>query len=121
MPKNAKFNSTLYSRAYVYQKYVVEDMNASELGREIGCHPSAVLAAVSRFGIPTKTMSEVIQKIPHTGSSAPRPRAEFKDTLHNKSWVVEHFVIRDFLPATSPHWLGVHLIRLVRQCTKCWR
>lgn len=87
MPKNPKFASTLYNSDFLRQRYVVDDLNASQIAKEVGCGPSAVLDALERFGIPKKTMSEVIAKVDHPGSRVSRPRAKLKLTLHNAEWM----------------------------------
>lgn len=91
MPRNPRFDSTLYNRDYLHQRYVVDGLDGSQLAREIGCTPSAVGDALRRFDIPVKSMSEIVKKLPHAGSHAPRKKTvnveRFKDTLHNDDWV----------------------------------
>ena len=94
MPFNPKFASTLYNPEYLRQRYVDDDLNASQLAKEIGCTPGAVLDALKTHGIPKKTMSGVLKKVPHPGSHAPRPRRQFIETLHNRPWLEERFVTR---------------------------
>lgn len=74
---------------YLRQKYEVEELNASQVAKLIGCTSGAVGDALVRFGIPKRTMSQVLLKSPKRGSK--RPHQKFKATLHNREWLQEHF------------------------------
>lgn len=50
---NGSQYSQLNDRDWLYQRYVVEKVNAVQIGKEVGCHREAVTRALKRFGIPT--------------------------------------------------------------------
>lgn len=79
----------LWDKEWLYEHYVTQNLNANEIAKIIGCYNSAVLDALRREGIEVKSLSES-QKAslaPKKGSNAPRPRAKFKDTLHDLEWL----------------------------------
>lgn len=88
MPRQKRFETTLYSSDWLRRVYIEEGRNASEVAALINCTPGAVLDALRRHGIPVKTMSEVIKNVPHVGSSVPRPKQKFLGTLYNGEWVL---------------------------------
>ena len=93
MPRNKVFTQTLYSKDWLRRVYVDEGRNAAQVAKLIGCTRQAVHDALRRHGIPVKGASEAQQvSEAWTGSSAPRPRAVFRDTLHNPRWLSEQIV-----------------------------
>lgn len=93
MPRNKIFVSTLYSEDWLRRVYVDERRNAAQVAKLIGCTRQAVHGALRRFQIPVKDASAA-QRLSEAwpGSSAPRPRALFSATLHDRSWLVEHIL-----------------------------
>lgn len=106
MPRQNRFNDTLYNPDWLRRVYVDEGRNASQVAALVRCTPGAVLDALRRYGIEVKPMSEVIKALPHEGSHAPRPRAEFKNTLHNPAWLFEHFVTKHLNASEIAHLAG---------------
>lgn len=92
MPYNKRFAETLYNKEWLKRVYVDENRNASQVAVLIDCDKTAVIKAVKRFGLPIKSMSDAQKLAPHPGSHAPRPRMEFKETLHNREWLQDKFI-----------------------------
>lgn len=92
MPFTKKYESTLCNKSWLVQKYTVAGLNASQIATELGCAPQAVYLRLKRYGIPLKTLIEA-QSIRRKaeGSSAPRPKRKFLETLHNKEWMVKNY------------------------------
>lgn len=89
MPYNKLFESTLYNEAWLRRVYIDEDRNAAQVAKLAGCTNSAVLGWLRKFGIPVKNPSDA-QKLAenHPGSTAPRPRGIFRETLYNHEWLL---------------------------------
>lgn len=95
MPFSKKFEHTLYNPDWLRQRYVEEGRNAAQVAVLAKCDRGAVLNALRRFGIPLKSSAEVIRTRKPSGSShADRPRAAFKDTIHNRAWLEERYLVR---------------------------
>ncbi len=94
MPRDTRFEATLYNAEWLQRVYVTENRNAAQVALLIDCTRGAVLDALRRHGISIKNVSEAQKLAAHPGSMAPRPRAEFKDTLHNREWLIEYYVER---------------------------
>lgn len=79
----------LWDKEWLYDHYVTQNLNATQISKIIGCYPSAVISALKRVGIETKSIAEAQKAsiIPKEGSNAPRPRAKFKSTLHDLEWL----------------------------------
>jgi len=86
VPYTKKFERTLYSPEWLRRVYVEENRNAAQVAALIGCTRGAVLDALRKHGVAVKTASEAWTPR-ETGSDKPRPRAKFKDTLHNPEWL----------------------------------
>lgn len=83
------YYTQLWDKEWLYEHYVTQNLNANAIAEIVGCNRSSVLTALKRNGIETKSNSEAQKAsiVPKQGSSAPRPRAKFKDTLHNLEWL----------------------------------
>ena len=88
------YYTQLWDREWLYDHYVVQNLNATEIAKIVGCVPSSVIAALKREQIETKSGSEAQQAslVPRVGSTAPRPRGIFKSTLHNPDWLKENWL-----------------------------
>lgn len=89
MSKRLDLDLYLYNPDYLCQKYEVEELNASQIAKLIGCTSGAVGDALVRFGILKRTMSQVLLKTPLKPKR--KPRKKFSATLHNREWLLKHF------------------------------
>lgn len=94
MPYTKRFADTLYDPEWLRREYVDRQRSPYDIAKEIGSVPSAVHKRLVRYGLHLRSASEAQRLAPHPGSHAPRPRAEFRDTLHNRDWLHEHYVVR---------------------------
>lgn len=84
----ASISSKLKDRELLQRLYVTEARNAAQLAELIGCDKSNVLKALRKHGIEIKDSSEA-QKVRTSshGSSAPRPRHKYLETLQDPEWL----------------------------------
>jgi DNA-binding phage protein len=102
MPYNKHFEGTIYSESWLRRVYIDEDRNAAQVARLAGCTRQAVHAALKKFGIPVKGLSAA-QRLADfwSGSETPRPRTQFKDTLHSTEWLHQQAIGGDTLAAIA--------------------
>lgn len=101
MPYSKKYEATLYNREWLRRVYVEEKRNANQVAQLAGATRGAVHDALKRFDIPVKDRSEAAKLMPHPGSNAPRPRAKFKNTLHNEAWLRQRWEARASVTAIA--------------------
>jgi len=79
-----RYPKTLQSKKWLRKRYVVMNLNASEIARKVGCSVTSVISALDRFGIPRKNISEAKQ-----GRLCPKRRVTLekasRSTLYNRS------------------------------------
>lgn len=111
VPYAKRFEKTLYNENWLRKQYIDEQRSAPDIGRELGCDTSAVTGRLKRFGIPLRTSQEAYAALRNKGwlprgSSAPRPRSEFKETLHNPDWLRRKYLEEELSSTQIARELG---------------
>jgi 5-methylcytosine-specific restriction endonuclease McrA len=113
-PYVSKFAETLYDPAWLRKVYVDEGRNAAQVAELIGCTRGAVLDNLRKHHIPIKPRSEAQRLAPTRGSHVARPRKRFINTLHNETWLREHYVDKRMTATEVAHLAGSSVPSVLR-------